>query len=187
MVSISIIAPFYSLTCTHRTYYRIWGTDGSQEYGRECNFHDCVNNTKKYGDSSRIIDLPDWHATKKMFPALSSVSNHSEPKSSFQAIFNGNAGWVKSMDAMLVIKRECERLGVEFVSGLSGTVDKLIRSEVDQTVAGVVTVDGTEWYADKIILAAGAYCDTLLDFKGQLKAVRESFMMTLCIASLTAP
>lgn len=173
MVRFSVLLVIFSIdTRIDRVYHRIWGTDGSQELGRERNFHDCANNTRKYGDASRMVDLPDWQATTAMFPALASVPNHSEEKSSFQAIYNGNAGWVKSMDAMLVIKRECESLGVEFVSGLSGTVDSLIRSETDQTVTGVITSEGTRWYADKIILAAGSYSDTLLDFEGQLEAVR---------------
>lgn len=80
------------------------------------------------------------------------------------------------MDAMLVSKRECGLLGVEFVNGLSGTVDSLTRSETDQTVTGVMISEGTRWYVDKIILAARSYSDTLLDFEGQLKAVRVSRM-----------
>ncbi|KAF2189006.1 FAD-dependent oxidoreductase [Zopfia rhizophila CBS 207.26] len=149
----------------------IWGTDGSEELGRNRNFYKCFENTKDHGDPSRIVDLPDWQATIAMFPVLASVPEHAETKSSFKAIYNGNAGWVKPMDAMWVIKRECERLGVEFVSGVSGTVDKFLRAEDGQTVTGVVTAEGTNWYADKIILAAGSYCDTLLDFEGQLEAV----------------
>jgi len=69
-----------------------------------------------------------------------------------------------------VIKRECEGLGVQFASGLSGTVEKLLRAKDEKTVIGVQSKDGTKWYADKVIIAAGSYCDTLLDFEGQLEA-----------------
>lgn len=63
-----------------------------------------------------------------MFPVLASVPEHANAKALFEAIYNGNAGWVKSIDAMGIIKRECERLGVRFASGPSGTVERLFQA-----------------------------------------------------------
>ncbi len=93
------------------------------------------------------------------------------PQPAFRGIYNGNAGWVKSADAMVVLAAECRRLGVRFASGAAGTVVGFVRAADGQTVTGVRTQDGREWRADKVVVAAGAYSDTLLDFRGQLEAV----------------
>lgn len=76
-------------TQVDRVCHRIWGMDGSQELGRECNFHHCTNNTRTYGGLPRMIDLPDWKATAAMFPALASVPFGSEKK----VIILGNLQW----------------------------------------------------------------------------------------------
>jgi sarcosine oxidase / L-pipecolate oxidase len=115
--------------------------------------------------------LPDWNTAITKFPVLASSPNHSENKALFKGLYNGNAGWVKPMEAMAVTKLECEKLGVQFVSGLNGTAEELLRADDGKTVIGIRTRDGTEWHADKVIIAAGSYCDTLLDFEGQLQAV----------------
>ncbi|KAK7409368.1 hypothetical protein QQX98_008430 [Neonectria punicea] len=41
----------------------------------------------------------------------------------FRGIYNSNAGWVESTNAMLVLKRECERLGVEFIAAAGRTAE----------------------------------------------------------------
>lgn len=136
------------------TFFRIWGTDGSDELGRHRNFLKCYENTKTSDDPSRIIELPNWDAVLDMFPVFASAPDHAQGKSSFKAIYNGNAGWVKPMDAMRLTKRECERLDVEFVSGLSGTAEGFLKGEDGRSINGVITKDGTVWHADKTILAA---------------------------------
>lgn len=135
-----------------------------------------------YGDASGIIELPDWKATVDKIPLLGSDPSHSDDKAEFRAIYNSNAGWVDPNAAMLVIARECQRLGVEFISGPAGTVTKLLTAEDGKKVCGVITEAGYEMRADKIILAAGAYSNTLLDFKGQLQAVNHSTLTQLWIS-----
>ncbi|CAI7592925.1 unnamed protein product [Penicillium viridicatum] len=151
----------------------IFATDGTEELGRKDNFEQCVENTQNYGDASKMVFLRNWDAAVAKCPVLGSDPRHCNQKEHFQGIYNENAGWVKSTDAMIAIKRECERLGVKFAAGSSGTVVNLLRAVDGNKVVGAVTEDGTKWYADKVILAAGAYCDTILDFKGQLQAVRK--------------
>ncbi|EAW14926.1 NAD(P)/FAD-dependent oxidoreductase [Aspergillus clavatus NRRL 1] len=166
----------------------IYGTDGSQDQDREKTFTTAVSNTRALGDPSKIIELPDWQAAFELYPALgyahdrrrAQVGEYAggqpvpspDGKPTFRGIYNGNAGWVESTNAMLILKRECERLGVEFVAGESGTVVEFLHG-ADKThprIVGVRTENNTTWYADKIIVAAGAYSETLLDFKNQLHA-----------------
>ena len=73
---------------------------------------------------------------------------------------------------MLVLKRECERLGVEFIAGESGTVTGFVQDPNDaNTVIGVRTENRTIWQAKKVIVSVGTYSETLLDFKNQLHTV----------------
>jgi len=165
----------------------LYGTDGSLDEDRAKTFDTAVANTRELGDASQIVDLPDWEHMFKLYPAMGHGHNQrqrqqgkyeatevNEPSNAarFRGIYNSNAGWVKSADAMLVLKRECERLGVEFIAGDSGTVISFVR-DPDNTkiVTGVRTANGTIWHAKKVIVSVGAYAETLLDFKGQLHAV----------------
>ncbi|KXT18125.1 hypothetical protein AC579_4547 [Pseudocercospora musae] len=148
----------------------IWGTDGTTELGRAQAYDRSYENTKAHGDPSKIVELPDWQTAVQKFPFLGYDQRHVEHKQNFRGIFNENAGWVDSIEAMEVLYRECCRLGVQFVHGKYGTVVSLERRAPSSEACGAKTEDGTIWYADKIILTAGAYCDTLLDFKGQLQA-----------------
>ncbi|OAL53593.1 FAD-dependent oxidoreductase [Pyrenochaeta sp. DS3sAY3a] len=165
----------------------LYGTDGSLDEDRAKTFDTAVRNTRTLGDASEIVDLPDWEHMFKMYPAMGyghekrqrqqgtyEAPGASKPNNpaTFRGIYNSNAGWVKSADAMLILKRECERLGVEFIAGDSGTVTSFVRDPNNsKTVIGVRTANGTTWHAKKVIVSVGAYAETLLDFKGQLHAV----------------
>lgn len=164
----------------------IYGTDGSKDQDREKTFLTAVSNTHLLGDPSKIVELPNWDAAIHLYPSLAFAHDRrqaqvgiyadgqSTPKGrtpTFRGIYNGNAGWVESTNAMLILKRECERLGVEFVAGESGAVVEFVRDPVNPTkVVGVRTANGTIWRSEKVIVAVGAYSETLLDFKGQLQA-----------------
>ena len=151
----------------------MFGADGSTELDRKNNFFRCCKNTQMYGDASGIIELPDWNAAVSKIPQLAADLRHNDDKADFRAIYNPNAGWVDPIAAMLVIARECQRLGVKFISGPDGTVKKLLTVDDGKEVCGVYTEAGQEIRADKVILATGTYSDTLLDFKGQLQAVKN--------------
>jgi len=49
----------------------------------------------------------------------------------------------------------------------SGTFDRLILSEDGTTCIGAITKDGTEYLADRVILAAGAWSPALIDLEDQ--------------------
>lgn len=152
----------------------IFGTDGTSELGRLQAFQQSVENTKQVGDPSKMVYIHSWKDALEKFPFLAFEDNSSRggsEKNDFQAIFNGNAGWVDSTKAMQVIKGRCDDLGVQFMAGDQGTVVKTIWDEARNNVIGVETQDGCQHLAHKVISAAGSYSDTLMDFKGQLESV----------------
>lgn len=78
------------------------------------------------------------------------------------------AGWIHARKAMAAAFSEARRLGVTFQTGSpSGDVVKLVYERGD--VVGAKTTDGSVHRADRVILAAGAGSDRLLDFKSQLR------------------
>lgn len=173
----------------------LYGTDGSLDEERAKTFDTAVANTRSLGDPSHIIDLPDWQHMFDLYPAMGyahhrrqrqqgrypttkdnestpAAEKANDPPATFRGIYNRNAGWVESTHAMTILKRECTRLGVEFIAGESGTVTGFVRDPNNRrTVTGVHTANKTIWHAGKVIVSVGAYSETLLDFKNQLHAV----------------
>lgn len=49
----------------------------------------------------------------------------------------------------------------------AGTFTRPLFAEDGTTCNGVETVDGTKYYADKVVLAAGAWSPTLVDLEDQ--------------------
>lgn len=121
-----------------------------------------LENTKRYGDGSQIEYLPDEEAIKSKCPLISGDLK------GWTGIFNGNAGWVEAKRSMEVLGEHCARLGVKFISGSSGIMKSLIRSPQTNEVIGVLAEDGTQHFADIVILSTGAWSESLLDFEGQL-------------------
>lgn len=171
MVSITPSRVPYTYQETDPLPRRMFGTDGFTELGRKSNFIKCCKNMRICGDASGIVELPDWSSAVKKIPLLASDPNHHESKANFRAICDSNAGWVDPNEAMMVIWRECQRLGVTFIDGAGGTVKNLLTASDCKTVCGVRTENGQENFAEKIVLATGLYSDILLDFKSQLQAV----------------
>ena len=81
-----------------------------------------------------------------------------------------NAGWVFARGALLAVHQEASRFGVKFLTGSpEGDVESLLFNDTKSEVLGARTADGKEHRASLTILAAGAGCDALIDFKKQLR------------------
>ena len=91
-----------------------------------------------------------------------------------------DCGWIHARKAMSSAFREAERLGVTFITGSpQGNAVSLVYSHGD--VVGARTEDGTVHHADRVIVAAGAGTDRLLDMEKQLRATA----WTLCHIKMT--
>ena len=91
------------------------------------------------------------------------------------------AGWATAGKILLEMATISASRGVQFLSGAFGHARSLVFDETNSCV-GVSTVDGTVYFADQIILAAGANTESLLDMDGQLSAVGT----TVCFVQLTS-
>lgn len=63
--------------------------------------------------------------------------------------------------------RELEQFGVKTSFGASGAFDSLTLMEDGKTIKGVRAKDGSEYGADLVVLAAGAWSPALVDLEGQ--------------------
>lgn len=70
-------------------------------------------------------------------------------------------------DAITAIGKELQSFGVQTSFGPSGTFKKPIISDDGKTWIGVETEDGSKWFAERIIMATGAWSPTLVDLEGQ--------------------
>ena len=81
-----------------------------------------------------------------------------------------DAGWMAARDALTAVGRELGRLGVKTCFGTSGTFSELLLAEDGKTVRGIKAADGTEWAADMVILATGAWTPVLMDLESQCES-----------------
>lgn len=83
----------------------------------------------------------------KKQPALATDDHASGMDMNFNGIFDGNASWVHSNQAMQIGYDLCIELDVKFVHGDSGMVKDLLFDSINssETVTGVKCVDGQKW------------------------------------------
>lgn len=125
-------------------------------------FDRAVENTFKYGDPSGITKLESREELR-----ASEWGKYFSGMEDYRGIHNSNAGWVAAAEALAVVGKECKRLGVEFVHGV---MTEVVKGDGGKVV-GVVTEDGKTLKADKVVLALGAYTDSVLDMEGQTLGV----------------
>ncbi|KAI1099332.1 fructosyl amino acid oxidase [Jackrogersella minutella] len=85
----------------------------------------------------------------------------------WKAIFSHDGGWLAAGKAINAIGEELRRQGVKFGFGGAGAFKKPMFADDGVTCIGAETVDGTKYYADKVVLATGAWSPTLVDLDDQ--------------------
>jgi sarcosine oxidase / L-pipecolate oxidase len=141
-----------------------WLFATSREPSESTTFRKSIENTKRYGDASRLEELGSREAIRAKVPLLTGDLD------GWTAVWNGNAGWVEASHAMKLLRDACAEKGVEFLHGAPGALKALLRDDAGR-VLGVTSEDGSELRADATVLCLGAWSDSLLDFEGQLASV----------------
>ncbi|KAL4787001.1 FAD dependent oxidoreductase [Aspergillus varians] len=85
----------------------------------------------------------------------------------WKGLFCGDGGWLAAAKAINAVGQFLKSQGVNFGFGRSGTFKQPLFIDGTTTCNGVETVDGTKYYADKVVLAAGAWSSTLVDLEDQ--------------------
>lgn len=87
----------------------------------------------------------------------------------WSTVWNKSAGWANARGALTQLAKAAQKNGVQYIDGPQGHVVQLLYDEGGRCV-GAKSADGSAYFADTVILAAGAAAMTLLDLKGQLVA-----------------
>lgn len=85
----------------------------------------------------------------------------------WKAIFSEDGGWLAAAKAIRAIGLYLKEQGVNLAFGGAGSFKQPLFREDGVTCIGVETVDGTKYYADKVVLAAGAWSSVLVDLEDQ--------------------
>lgn len=100
---------------------------------------------------------------RSMFPVLNG------PMEGWKTVWNSSAGWANAGGALKRMAEAAQKNGVHYITGDAGFVKRLLFDESGRCV-GAKAADGTEHFADLVILAAGANAASILDLRGQLVA-----------------
>ncbi|KAF2645002.1 fructosyl peptide oxidase [Massarina eburnea CBS 473.64] len=85
----------------------------------------------------------------------------------WKAIYSSDGGWLAAAKAINAIGHELKKQGVKFGVGGAGSFKQPLFDQDGLTCIGVETLDGTQYHADKIVLAAGAWTSVLVDLEDQ--------------------
>ncbi|KAF7515901.1 hypothetical protein G7054_g14376 [Neopestalotiopsis clavispora] len=85
----------------------------------------------------------------------------------WKAIWSKDGGWLAAAKAINAIGEFLKASGVKFGFGDAGSFKQPLFASDGTTCIGVETVDGTKYYADKVVLASGAWSPTLVDLEDQ--------------------
>lgn len=83
----------------------------------------------------------------------------------WKAVYSRDGGWLAAAKAINAIGKYLCGQGVKFGFGGAGSFKQPLLAE--GVCIGVETVDGTKYYADKVVLAAGAWSPVLVDLEEQ--------------------
>ncbi|KAK8215256.1 hypothetical protein M8818_002268 [Zalaria obscura] len=90
----------------------------------------------------------------------------------WKAIFNEDGGWLAAAKAINAIGDVLKERGVNFGFGSAGSFKQPLFGDDGTTCIGVETVGGTKYYADKVVLAAGAWSPVLVDLEDQYGVIK---------------
>ncbi|TYJ56174.1 hypothetical protein B9479_003160 [Cryptococcus floricola] len=85
----------------------------------------------------------------------------------WKGLWGTQMAWVAARDVLNAVGLAAQHLGVKTTFGTSGTFKEPLLSADGKRCVGVRAVDGTEWDADLVVFAAGAWSPVLLDLEGQ--------------------
>lgn len=86
-----------------------------------------------------------------------------------KTVWNSSAGWANAGAALRRTADAAQEKGVRYVTGDAGFVKQLLFDDSRRAV-GAEAADGTQHFADLVILAAGANAASIIDLRGQLVA-----------------
>ena len=111
-----------------------------------------------------LEDTNQWLDSEEEILAKMPLLDRSQIKG-WKAVFSEDGGWLAAAKAINAIGEYLLKAGVKFGFGGAGSFKQPLLAE--GICIGVETVDGTQYRADKVVLAAGAWSSALVDLHEQ--------------------
>ncbi|KAI1445101.1 fructosyl amino acid oxidase [Annulohypoxylon stygium] len=123
---------------------------------------------KKYQDLINVgqKENNEWLDSEDEILAKAPLLSRDQIKD-WKAIFCHDGGWLAAGKAINAVGEELSKQRVKFGFGGAGAFKKPLFADDGVTTIGVETVDGTKYYADKVVLATGAWSPALVDLEDQ--------------------
>lgn len=115
-----------------------------------------ITNHKKLGRNDDIIALPVAEA-RKLYNGIFDNADYTGVK---EVLINRASGWAAAGDALRAVTKKCLDLGVKYVKADIATLEFDGRG----SCIGVRTRDGDVLSASRVVIAAGAFTPTLLEW-----------------------
>ncbi|KAF2634652.1 FAD dependent oxidoreductase [Massarina eburnea CBS 473.64] len=140
----------------HRCGWLLGAAEGSKDFVRES-----AETAKSLG---LVVAQPvSTQEIKKRWPIVSGDMD------GWSTVWNPSAGWANARGALTRLAIAAQQNRVTYKDGPQGHVVQLLYDESGRCV-GARTADNSAYFADIVILTAGAAAATLLDMQGQLVA-----------------
>ncbi|KAK9799163.1 putative FAD dependent oxidoreductase domain-containing protein [Seiridium cardinale] len=111
---------------------------------------------------SKLEEFEDGNEVRRIYPNIPANLE------GLKAYHNPQGGWADAAASIQHMSLECTRRGVAFVTGSRGTVLSLNYTE--RRVVGVNVAEGEPMLAAQIVLATGAWSNTLIPITGAMSA-----------------
>ncbi|WVF66954.1 hypothetical protein IAT40_001697 [Kwoniella sp. CBS 6097] len=113
-----------------------------------------------------LEDTSEWLDSEDAILAKMPLLEREQIKG-WKAVFCKDGGWLAAAKAINSIGEVMKQKGVKFGFGGAGSFKKPLFDNDGRTCIGVETIDGTKYYGDKVVLAAGAWSPALVDLEEQ--------------------
>jgi len=118
-----------------------------------------INNHKELGRNDDIIALPVSEA-RKLYGGIFDDADYTGVK---EVLINRASGWAAAGDALRAVTKKCLELGVKYVTADVATLEFNGRG----SCTGIKTKSGEILSATHVIVAAGAFTPTLLEWSAK--------------------
>ncbi|KAI9493388.1 FAD dependent oxidoreductase [Zychaea mexicana] len=128
-----------------------------------------IKHIREAGYGHTIQELPTPESIIERFPQFKDAVDNGYKV----AYLNTEGGWCNSSETIKHLYQKCVDNGVQFIIGSDkGAFEQLLVE--DDVVRGIRTRDKVKHIADHVVLAAGPWTASLLDFGGRLQATGQA-------------
>ncbi|ORY01526.1 FAD dependent oxidoreductase [Basidiobolus meristosporus CBS 931.73] len=161
--------------------WKQWNQETLEAY-QEKVFHECGVLFLCYDkmgefDKKSIATLPEGFTHVYRTPEEIAAAYPTLSESGFtEGYLSKYAGWLNSKLGIQYACDKAKKMGVRFVEGETAGMFKEFLQDKLGNIKGIITLDGTEHWADLTIVASGAWTPSIVDMNGMMQATGHAVL-----------